>query len=251
VVREPKEGDWEKSFLVPLINRPQVCPVVALGSFLFRTQGFRQALPSDHSLFLSYLDHPLEAPTVDPLPHALSPSASKRSCKRPMSQRGFLLTQSDQQAARRLFSQVCPLNQSRSMATTPSGCFFKTYCSVHELIRHPNACFLVSCNRWALSSNTFEKYYLRPFDQLSKSSNIVSRMFLGSTKNETTSGVEAEASNVVVRSYHNNPFTCPLPPELEPKVSDPTINLTQVGNDRGPKLIWLLSCSIIYPPKEQ
>jgi hypothetical protein len=32
--------------------------------------------------------------------------------------------------------------------TTPIGYFFLTYCSVHGLIWDPNACFMVSCNRY-------------------------------------------------------------------------------------------------------
>ncbi|SAL98989.1 hypothetical protein [Absidia glauca] len=60
---------------------------------------------------------------------------------------------------------------------------------------------------WSLASNTFEKYYLRPSDHLAKglakASSISSKVFLASTDNVTTSGVEAEASTVVVGTTHN------------------------------------------------
>ncbi|SAL96228.1 hypothetical protein, partial, partial [Absidia glauca] len=169
--REPKEGDWKKSFLAPLVDRPQVCPVVALGTFLLRTQGFRQALPVDHSLFLTYLDHPVEAP------RSIAPRTVAFRLKEIMQAAGV------------------PKGFSpHSIRSASSTAAFLQGVSIESIKIHAN---------WALSSNTFEKYYLRPYDQLVKSSNIVSRVFLGSAENETTSGVEAEASTVVVGTHHN------------------------------------------------
>ncbi|KAL0088893.1 hypothetical protein J3Q64DRAFT_1697171 [Phycomyces blakesleeanus] len=56
----PKEGKFKISRLRSLEDEPVLCPVQTLIISINCTQAKRTELPEDHSLFLAYVDHPVE-----------------------------------------------------------------------------------------------------------------------------------------------------------------------------------------------
>ncbi|OAD74614.1 hypothetical protein PHYBLDRAFT_145046 [Phycomyces blakesleeanus NRRL 1555(-)] len=60
VSRVPKEGKFKISRLRSLEDEPVLCPVQTLIISINCTQAKRTELPEDHSLFLAYVDHPVE-----------------------------------------------------------------------------------------------------------------------------------------------------------------------------------------------
>jgi hypothetical protein len=171
LVREPKEAAWKKTHLAPLPNCPELCPVAALTFFLAQTNQFRPPLAPDHSLFLTYLAHPTEQP------QSIAPKTVAIRIQDVMSSAGI----------DKRFS-------AHSIRSASSTAAFQRGVPVADIKLHAN---------WSLASDTFEKYYLRPSDHLAKASSISSKVFLANTDNVTTSGVEAEASTVVVGTTHN------------------------------------------------
>jgi integrase len=171
ISREPKEADSKVSYVAPLSFTSNLCPVLTLVLFLDRTVDLRMSLPVDHTLFLAYIDHKVRSVS------SIQPKTLASSIKRLMSQAGIDTSRFGPHTIRSAASTaVVQGGGKRSNVKSHAG--------------------------WSLNSSTFEKYYYRPNTLFRSSHTIMKRLFSGTDK-VTTSGVEAEASTIVVGTTHN------------------------------------------------
>jgi integrase len=149
-----------------------MCPVSNLEWFLQRSNPRRQGLPDDHTLFLAYIDHPTRQSS------SISSKTVANWLTAVLDEAGIDTTQ-------------YTAHSYRAAAATKA---IQQGASIQEVKKHAN---------WSLHSDTLEKYYYKPFDQHKTAASMIERNFASHAEKGTTSGVEAEATTIVVGTTHN------------------------------------------------
>ncbi|KAG1038842.1 hypothetical protein G6F43_012627 [Rhizopus delemar] len=150
--RTPKENQVKSTILGEYIE-DQLCPVKTLKSFLQRTSTLREKLPSEHTLFLTYLDNNNKQPS------SVRPTTVANWIKAVFQEAGIDTT----------YFQAHSIRSASSTKAVELGH------SIQDVKKHAN---------WSLTSNTFEKFYYKPSSQASSSTAINNSIF-STTDNST------------------------------------------------------------------
>jgi integrase len=169
--RESKEGQEKMSHL-SRINDKTVCPVFNLELFLERSTYRREGLPEDHILFLACINYP-----------------TKQSCSI---------------GEKTLAKWLKEVLEEADIDTTEYTAHSYRAAAVTKAIQQGAPIELVKKHaNWSLNGDTLEKYYYKPFDQHRTATDMVEKKFPSQAEKGTTSGVEAEATTIVVGTAHN------------------------------------------------
>jgi hypothetical protein len=165
--REPKETQVKTSRL-GVIEDSQLCPVTTLFLFLNKTQHLRTTLPSDHTLFLAYIENPEKISSIQP-------STLSKWVK-------DIMKLSDNTTKYKAHS-VRPASSTKAVERGHS---------IQAVKEHAN---------WSLNTNTFEKFYYKPTTQTSSSSAITNSIFL--QENTITLEVGMEPTEIDLGTTNN------------------------------------------------
>ncbi|KAG0864788.1 hypothetical protein G6F16_010745 [Rhizopus arrhizus] len=151
--REPKEAQVKSTILGEFEDK-DLYPVHSLIQFLNNTNNFRQNLPRDHSLFLTYLAQ------TDKPSDSVRPTTVANWIKDEMEKAGIDITKFQAHSIRTASStEAVELGHSRRAVKSHAG--------------------------WSLLADTFEKYYFKPSSQKSSSTAINNSIF-SSAENSIT-----------------------------------------------------------------
>jgi hypothetical protein len=142
--RQPKVAS-QKSMQLGILQDSKLCPVRTLLAFVQKSVQYRQHLPEDHTLFLSYLG-------IDEKP---------KSPIRQSTVANLIQTEMKKAGIETRFKA----HSIRSAASTKA---VQRGSSIQAVKQHAN---------WSLTSNTFERYYYKPTAQASASASIINSIF--------------------------------------------------------------------------
>jgi integrase len=171
LARHPKEGIQKYSTLATIPTQTSMCPVTTLFCFITRTTQQRHHLAADHTLFLSYIHHATKQP------QSMDDKTVSERIKAIMAAAGIDTT---------IFTP-------HSIRSAASSAAYHKGIEREHIKKHAN---------WSLTSDTFERYYLKN-NKLLQSRGLLNTLILDHAENDTTSGVEAEASTIVLGTPHN------------------------------------------------
>jgi hypothetical protein len=172
LARHPKEANQKYTTLASHPSTTHMCPVKTLWLFFQQSQGLRTRLPADHSLFLAYINHPRQ--TVS----SMDEKTVAEKLKQLMAAAGVDVKRYSTHSIR---------------SATASAAFAKGI-KIADIKTQGN---------WSHSADTLERYYLKSKNKLQKSSQLLQALILDDAEKDTTSGVEAEASTIVLGTPHN------------------------------------------------
>ncbi|KAG1122913.1 hypothetical protein G6F42_011034 [Rhizopus arrhizus] len=161
--RLPKESQL-KSCALGVIEDTTICPVHTLSAFVKRTENLRNSLPTDHTLFLAYIEDNLKLCGV-------RASTVANWVKDMMKKAGIDTTKYGPHSI-------------RSAASTKA---IEKGHTIEEVKEHAN---------WSRNTQTFERFYYKPTNKESLGARISNSIF--STENLTTLEAGAEATEIVV-----------------------------------------------------
>ncbi|KAG1277773.1 hypothetical protein G6F66_012208 [Rhizopus arrhizus] len=168
---EAKETNM-KTARFGLIDKVEVCLTRTLFHFIQRTQSYRQNLPEDHTLFLTYLDNKNKTSS------SVRPSTVSSWVKQIMTEAGIDTT-------------VYKAHSIRSASSTKA---IELGYSQDKVEEHAN---------WSKKANAFSKYYYKPIAQQCSSTKIAGSI-LSLTENHTTLTDGAESKEIVVGTTNNS-----------------------------------------------
>lgn len=173
ISRQPKESQYKTSKLSVLTEDSyDLCPVSTLFTFITKTMAMREKLSDDHTLFLAYI-HDLGKVC------SISPSTLANWVKKRMQEAGVDIQK----------------YKAHSLRSASSTYAVQQGHSISKVKQHAH---------WSEKSNTFEKYYYKPFNSYSEGSDICKSMFSSMENNTTISGFGTKATEIVL-SMPNNP----------------------------------------------
>ncbi|KAG1042029.1 hypothetical protein G6F43_011982 [Rhizopus delemar] len=167
--REPKETQL-KSTVLGLMDDKDLCLVSTLFEFIEKSKHLRQNLPEEHTLFLAYIQNPDKVDSV-------SDSTVASWVQKIMAQAGVDTTK----------------YKAHSIRSASSTKAVEKGAAIQQVKLHAN---------WNLSSNTFEKHYLKPSTQTNDSTQLVNSIF--STSGENTTLESESKSTRIVEGTTNN-----------------------------------------------
>ncbi|KAG1318524.1 hypothetical protein G6F62_012312 [Rhizopus arrhizus] len=162
----PKESQ-QKSTTLGVAKHSELCPVTTLYTFIQKTFHFRQDLPEDHTLFLTYLDDRKQTTSIIPMTVA-------NWIKTDMKEAGIDTNKYTPRSIR----------SASSTKAIQMGFSFK------EVKDHAN---------WSNNSQTMEKYYYKPNNKDRTSTAMINSL----TENTTISGVRTKATSIGVGTSCN------------------------------------------------
>jgi hypothetical protein len=166
--RQPKEAQV-KSCTMGIANDVTICPVVTLSLFIQRTIQLRTKLPTDHKLFLGFIEEESKVCSA-------RSSTVANWVKETMKNAG-------------VDTKLYGPHSIRSASSTKA---VERGHTIEEVKEHAN---------WSRNTQTFERFYYKPTTSLSLGSRITNSIF--STANLTTLEAGAEATEIVIGTPNN------------------------------------------------
>jgi integrase len=167
--REPKETQVKTTSL-GLLQDTRLCPVSTLYLFISKSNHLRANLPTDHTLFLAYIDKPEQVTSI-------RPSTMSSWVKLIMERSGVDTT-------------IYKAHSIRSASSTKA---VEKGHSIQAVKEHAN---------WSLNSNTFEKFYYKPTTQDSSNTAITHSIF-SQAENSITLGDGVEPTEIDLGTTNN------------------------------------------------